>query len=246
MASTAAGHRRGWIAGLSPAQLGLVGQTSTSWGVAGGLGAVVVVCGHIVAGRLSSSVAFLTASLFFLAGSAIGFLHGCLLGYLGRPADVTRGRALLRLALGAGYSIPVLIVGWIVAMAMTVSATAYLAGRYLTLAPAALGWLAAAGFFVWAWVETRLAWAHLQRRWPDARPLLVTVGLALGALIPIFLVTRPEIWLLGVRPTTTAAVGMALVAAAWIVGPAVILVLLAIRAVRPSLHAPSVGEVSDA
>jgi hypothetical protein len=177
-------------------------------------------------------------------GSAIGFVHGSLLGYLGRPAGVSRGRALRRIVLGAFYCIPILVVGWALAMVLAVSATSYLSGRYVTFAATLVGWAGAAGLWVWAWVEGRRAWSHLYARWPDARALAVTVGLAAAVLLPVFLVARPEIWVLGVEPTTTAAVGMAAAASAWIVGPTAALMLLGIRALRrPS--SVRLDEVSD-
>jgi hypothetical protein len=81
-------------------------------------------------------------------------------------------------------------------------------------------------------VETRQGLPNLFARWPESRALLVVLGLLFLALLPFFLGARPEIWLLQVRPTGTAAVFMAVGATAWIGGPLVTLGLLAIRAWR--------------
>ena len=229
-----AAARSGLLGSLSPGHLGLVGQVATSWGVAGGLVASVVVTAHVLLGQLSSSLGFLTTTLFYLVGSLIGYLHGGLLGYLGRPSDVTRGGALRRLALAALYAVPVMVGGWLLAMMLALSAASVLAGRTLALAASSLGWLASAGLVAWAVVESRQAVGHLCRRWPGARALLVALGLAFLALLPVFVVARPEVWIVGVKPTATTAAFMAAGAALWIVGPLGALTLLAVRARTPA------------
>ena len=225
-----AAARAGLRGSLSPSHLGLVGQVATSWGVAGGLVAAVVVTVHVLLGQLSSSLGFLTTTLFYLVGSIIGYLHGGILGYLGRPAEVSRGEALRRLALAALYAVPVMVGGWLLAMLLAMSAASMLAGRTLALLASSLGWLAAVGLVAWAVVETRQAVRYLCGRWPGARALLLALGLAFLALLPVFVVARPEVWIVGVKPTATTAAFMAAGAALWIVGPLGALVLLGIRA----------------
>lgn len=232
-------------AGFLSRQLGLVGQVATSWGVAGGLLASLVVTAHVASGHLSSSVSFITTSVFFLVGSLVGFVHGSLLAYLGRPPEVSGQRALWRLALSLLYDIPALLVGWIVAMLITLSAVSAITGRAAAVAVTAVGWLAAALLLWWALEETLDAARNLFRRWPDARSLALVLVLAFLALAPVFLVTRPEIWGTSVRPTATAAAAMALGATLWIGGPVGVLGLLALRAWHrrhPSTDSRSAGE----
>ena len=235
----------GLLGPLSPSHLGLVGQTATSWGVAGGLVASVVVTAHVLLGQLSSSLGFLTTTLFYLVGTLIGYLHGGVLGYLGRPAGVTRGEALRRLALAALYAVPVMVGGWLVAMLLAMSAASILAGRTMALAASSLGWLASAALVVWAVVETRRAVGHLCRRWPGARALLVALGLAFLALLPVFIVARPAVWIVGVEPTATTAAFMAAGASLWVVGPLGALVLLAVRARTRDPLSETRSEVPD-
>jgi hypothetical protein len=230
MASSATAPLRSSVGAFYPSELGMVGQVATSWGVAGGLLAAVVVTAHVLLGQLSAGLGFLTTTIFFVAGALIAFLHGAILAYLGRPADVDRKTALRRLALALVYAIPSLALGWAIAMLISLSAAAYIAGRTAALVASGLGWLVAVGVFVWAVVETREAVSNLCRRWPGANAILVVLGLAFLAALPIFLVTRPEVWVVGVRPSATAASVMALAAALWIVGPLGALALLARRA----------------
>jgi hypothetical protein len=220
------------LAGLSPANLGVVGQVATSWGVAGGVLGAVVVTGHMVAGQLSSSIGFLTTTIFFVGGSVGGFLHGSLVGYLSRPPAVSRLLALKRVGLAAAYAVPAMFVGWLIALALALTPAAVSSGRLSLAAPAVIGWLGFIGVVAWAAAETRIAIPNLFRRWPESRALFVVLGLAFLALLPFFLVSRPEIWILGVRPSETAAVFMALAATAWIVGPLATLGLLVVRAWR--------------
>ncbi|MDX1673781.1 MAG: hypothetical protein R3314_03170 [Longimicrobiales bacterium] len=214
---------------LSPSHLGLVGQVATSWGVAGGLVASVVVTVHVLLGQLSSSLGFVTTTVFFLIGSLIGYLHGGILAYLGRP-DIDRHVALHRLMLAALYAVPAMVVGWVAAMLLVMSAASLLAGRPAALLVSLIGWAATVAGLVWAVVETRAAVQNLCRRWPGARALLVVLGLAFLALLPVFIVSRPTIWIVGMEPSATAAGVMAAGAALWIVGPLATLVLLGVRA----------------
>jgi hypothetical protein len=218
------------LAGYSVSDLGLVGQVATSWGVAGGLLGALVVTGHMVAGQLSSSLGFLTTTIFFVLGSLVGFLHGAIVGYLSRPPQVSRLLALKRVALGAGYSVPAMLVCWLLALCLALTPAAAMGLRPTLLIPAALGWAGLAGAFAWAVMETRLALPNLFARWPGSRAALVVLAVLFLALLPFFLLSRPEVWILKVRPTPTTAAFMALGATAWIGGPLAALGLLTRRA----------------
>ncbi len=239
MASTAGGPDG---SGFLSRQLGLVGQVATSWAVAGGLVAALVVTAHVAAGNLSSSASFITTTVFFLVGSLVGFVHGALLAYLGRPSDVTWRLAIRRLGLSLLYDVPAVMLGWVVAMVITLSAVSAMSGRIAAVAVSAVGWIAAALVLWWAIEETMDAGRNLFRRWPDARSLALVLALAFLVLVPAFLFTRPEIWGTSVRPSATAAAAMAVGATLWIAGPLGVLGLLMLRAWHrrhPSKDRPS-------
>ena len=220
------------LAGYSPANLGLVGQMATSWGVVGGLLAACVVSVLMMTGKVSASIGFLTTTLFFLGGWLVGFLHGGLVGYMGRPDHVSRLLALKRIGLAVLYAMPAMLLGWCLAMCVTVGTVGVVGRRpaLLVFAVVGLGGLAAAA--VWAVVEARRAVEHLTRRWPGAKGGLTLLGMAFLALLPFFLVLRPEIWFLGLRPTPPLAALMAAAATLWIGGPLVAVSLLTLRAWR--------------
>jgi hypothetical protein len=225
-------------------RLGLVGQVATSWGVAGGLLTTVVVLMHVLAGNLSSGVTFVMATLFYIVGSLIAFVHGGLLAYFGRPADVDRHRALRRLALAVLYDVPIMLLGWIVAMLMTLSVLSFEAGRYGARVVSGAAWIAGGVLVWWAFLETREAGRNLMRRWPDARAMALVLGLAFLALVPVFVFTRPDIWVVGATPTATTAGFMALGATLWIAGPLAFLALLGRRAWLHR-HAPDATGIAN-
>ena len=232
MATEATAPRLDRLAGYSPANLGLVGQLATSWGMAGGLLAAAVVWALMVAGDVSASVGFLTTTMFFVAGSLVGFLHGGILGYWGRPDDVSRILALRRLGLATLYAVPAMAVGWCLAMALTLGAVGVVGGRPALLIFAVVGGTGLAITVIWAIVEGHRAIDHLSRRWPGTRAVLTLLGMAFLALLPFFLVVRPEVWWIGVRPKPTLAVLMAATATLWIGGPLITVAFLAVRAWR--------------
>lgn len=220
------------LAGYSPANLGLVGQMATSWGVVGGLLAACVVSALMMTGKVSASIGFLTTTLFFFGGWLVGFLHGGLVGYMGRPDHVSRLLAVKRIGLAVLYAMPAMLLGWCLAMCITVGTVAVVGRRpaLLIFAVVGLGGFVAAA--VWAVVEGRRAVEHLSRRWPGTRGALTLLGMAFLALLPFFLVLRPEIWFLGLRPTPPLAALMAAAATVWIGGPLVAVGLLALRGWR--------------
>ncbi|NIP83154.1 MAG: hypothetical protein GWM90_29555, partial [Gemmatimonadetes bacterium] len=96
--------------------LGEPGKLAVSWGAAGG----ILVGGFLVAamtltGQLSGHALLLTCTGLFVVGAVLGFIHGAILGWMGRPKEASRRSALGSLAMGAAYAIPALLVAWLVA-----------------------------------------------------------------------------------------------------------------------------------
>jgi hypothetical protein len=151
---------------------------------------------------------------------------------MGRPDDVSRVLALKRLGLAGLYAIPSLLLAWCLAMCLTLGAVGLVAGRPALLAFGLVGAAGLAAAVAWAAVEARSALEHLCRRWPDFRAVLALLGMAFMALLPFFLVLRPEIWFLGLRPTPPFAILMAAAATVWIGGPLATVGVLAVRAWR--------------
>jgi hypothetical protein len=206
--------------------VGLMGRVIVTWTVAGGL----LVGGFLVAamtlaGRLSGSGLMLAAAALYGMGALLGFGHGAVLSFFGRPAGMTAREALGRFGMAALYTIPALIVGFLAAGWIAMSAVVLYIGKPLPMVGAAIGW--AAGLYV-VTLAVRNGWTALRNayaRWPERQLGTLLVAATFTALLVLFLSDRPELWGLRVRVTEVGAVLLAAVGAFWIAGPAVTVAL---------------------
>ena len=223
--------------------IGLPGRIAVTWALAGGLllGGFLV-AGMTLAGRLSGSGLLVTSAGLFIIGAALGFGHGAVLGFLGRPEGVGRVAALRMLGLAAVYALPMLALGLLVAGWVSMATVALYIGRTLPLVGVVLAavvgvvGLVSAAAYGWRGAQ------HAYARWPDRGVGTVLVAASYAALLVLFLADRPEIWGLRLRVTETGAVLLASAVTFWLVGPAVTLALGALR--RLALPMPALG-VSD-
>lgn len=211
--------------------IGLAGKAAVSWSVAGGLllGGFLVAA-MTLAGNLSGNALLLTSSGLFLIGAVLGFVHGGVLGFLGRPAHQTRRQALSGLGLAVLYDIPVLLVGLVVSGWISMTVVAIYMGRIAPTVGVAVAWLIGV---VLVAVAARQGWKALggaYARWPVAQARVGTVLVAglFAALMILFLADRPVIWGLEMRVTEVGAVLLAGATTLWLAGPLVTLALLAI------------------
>jgi hypothetical protein len=201
---------------------GLMGRVVVSWTVAGGLLAGgFLVGGMTLGGRLSGNALLMTAGVLYVLGAALGFAHGAVLGYLGRPAEMTARQALGRLGMATLYTIPAVTVGFLAAGWIAMSAVAVYLGRTLPLIGVGLGWVAGAVLVVVAAKYGTQALHNAYARWPDRRLGTVLVAGTFAALLVLFLADRPELWGTRLRVTEIGAVLLAAVSALWIAGPVV-------------------------
>jgi len=172
-------------------QLGFEGKLTVSWTVAGG----VLFGGFAVAvmtlmGRMSGQGLFVTSAVLFLMGAAFGFIHGGVLGFLGRDESVDAAQVLGEIARAVLYSIPALAVAWAVAgwIALTVVA------RFLDTPPAFLGvgigWLLGLVLLAGAVGYGIRGFRQAFRRWPDRVAGTTLVALGYLALTVLFLWDR--------------------------------------------------------
>lgn len=204
--------------------LGFTAWMVVVWTMAGGilLGGVYVAF-LTATNRMSPAGQIPVMAFFFITGAFLGFLHGSLLGYLGRPPELDHPEALKGLALGAAGAVPALGVAWVVTMWIGLTAAA--GYGFWSIVGIAAGWLGATAICAWAvqrgWCAVKNLWQH----WGDARlggSLLAGTFLLLSA---IFVIAKPTIWWTEVRVTQTGAVLLALGATVWIGAPLVIVAL---------------------
>ena len=214
----------------APRGIGLHGWGTIAWTTAGGiaLGGLLVAI-MTLSGRMSGFGLFMTASGLFVVGALIGLVHALVLGFLGRPAELSRGEAMRDLGRGMVYTLVSLPFAWIVTMWIALSMPAVYTGRVGALIGVGLGWVAGtavlAAAAVAGWRMLRNAYA----RWAERQIGTVLVGATFASLLVLFLTDRPEIWGLSLRVTETGAVLLAAVATLWIGGPAITLALRLIQ-----------------
>jgi hypothetical protein len=209
----------------------LPGRVVLLWTLAGGLllGGFLV-AGMTLAGQLSGNALLMTSTALFGVGAAIGFVHGGVLGMLGRPAGMGREYALGALGMGALYTVAAVAVGWFVAGSIALTAIALYLGRAVPLALVAFGWALGLGIVGLAAVTGWRALRNAYARWPERVPGTLLTAAVFGALIVAFLVGRPEVWGLHMRVTEVGAVLLALFITIWVGGPLVTVALRALRA----------------
>ncbi len=202
--------------------IGTAGKTAVSWAAAGG----VLVGGFLVAamtltGQLSGHALLLTSAGLFVVGAVLGFVHGAVLGWLGRPAEESRRSALGGLALAVAYAIPALLVSWLIGGWIAMTSTALYAGKTLAIVGCGVAWLVGLGLVALAaengWSALRQAYAG----WSNARVATLIVAALFGGLLAVFLAEQPQIWGLELRVTPVGAVLLALAATLWLAGPMV-------------------------
>lgn len=204
-------------------RVGLPGLVALTWALAGGIllgGAWVA--GLAASGRASGNLLFSLTTVLFAGGAILGFVHGSLLGYLGRGSGTSGWEALRSLVKGGLLAVPASAVGWGLALWVGLAGAASAVDEVVILLSMALGWILGGAICVWAVAETVAAlrnalsrWGH---RWIGSTLLLSTFV----ALTTAFLLERPEIWGTDLRVSAVGAVMLAMGATIWLAGPVVV------------------------
>lgn len=220
-----------------PRGIGMTGRVAVAWAVAGGIGlGGFVVALMTLGGRLSGNGLLVTSMALFIIGAVLGFLHGAVLGIMGRPEGMSWRRAVGALGLAAMYAVPALTVGFLVAGWIALTAIAIYTGKVLAIAGCTIAWVAGAGLLTYAAVEGWRALRAAYHRWSEARYGTLVVATSFAALLVLFLVDRPVIWGINLRVTEVGAVLLALSLTLWFVGPFVTVALkLVKRIAAPAL-----------
>jgi hypothetical protein len=206
--------------------LGTAGKLAVSWAVGGGiLVGGFLVAGMTLAGQLSGFGLLLTATGLFAVGGVLGFIHGGLLGWLGRLPTESRRQALVSVGMGAVYALPALMVSWLVAGWIAMTTVALYSGKVAGLIGSGIAWLIGAALLVLAAEQGWSAIRRLYAAWSNARVASLLVAALYGGLLAVFLAERPQLWGLSVQVTTVGAVLLATAATLWLAGPVVALSL---------------------
>ncbi len=205
-----------------PRDLGFPGRVAVSWTLASGiLAGGVLLAVLTLTGRQSAFGLVATSTVFFFGGAVFGFVHGSVLGWLGRGRDTTAAAGLRSVGMAGLYVLPALGVGWVVASLIAQTSAAAFSGRLLAWLGVGLAWGGAVGICLWALREGVRAVRRMLGRWEDPVPGSVLVALTLAALLTLFLSDRPQLWGTQLRVGVVGAVLLAGFATTWISGPAI-------------------------
>lgn len=215
--------------------VGEPGITAITWAVGGAVGLGGVVVGlETMTGNLSGNALLVTAFGLFAIGGILGFLHGAVLGVMGRPDEMSWRGAARTLALAALYTIPALTVSFLVAGWIALTPVALYTGKTFPLVLAGFAWVIGAGLIAVAAVEGWQALHRAYARWEEKRFGTLLVAATFAGLLVMFLARRPQLWGSQLQLTEVGAVLLALSMTLWLVGP---VVTLALRMI-PKLHVP--------
>ena len=210
---------RGAAATRAPV-LGIAGRTAIAGAVAGGiLSGGFLLAALTVAGRMRSSDLMGLGTILYLAGAALGLLHGAVLGWLGRDEGVDGGGARRQIAVAVLYLPLPLACGWAVAGWIATVAGNVLFGNLLLLVGTGFG-LAAGVFALGITLRyAALALRNAYGRWPER---VTGSAVAAGAfvLLLVAFLALPAAAPGGVAPTTLGAVLAAGAITVWLVAPA--------------------------
>jgi hypothetical protein len=210
--------------------VGLPGRTAITWAVGGAIGLGGVVVGlSALTGNLSGNGLLMTSMALFLIGGVLGFAHGAVLGVMGRPADMPRGRAVRAIALAAAYTVPALTIAFIVAGWIALTPVAIYTGKILALVGCGVAWVIGTGLITYAALTGWRALAGAYARWEEKRFGTALVAATFAGLLVLFLAKRPELWGVHMQMTEVGAVLLAISLTLWLVGPVVTLALRAAK-----------------
>ncbi|HET9439589.1 MAG TPA: hypothetical protein VFO52_05435 [Longimicrobiales bacterium] len=204
--------------------LSWIANMTVSWTLAGGVAGGVLIAGLVLTSRLHSMGIILVVALVATFSSALGTVHGAVLGYLGRSDVSQRLRwhswLLVGLAAAVAWAFAVVFAIWLAlgAMAATAGERSGIVGLVIA-APVAIA------IFTWATMSGWQAIETAYHRWPEHRlGTLMVVG-AFVVLSASMLLLRGTIPGTDIRLSPVVAGALVGIAVLWIVSPAVIVAL---------------------
>lgn len=199
----------------------LPGRLEVAWAMAGGIMAGgPLVASIMLSGRASSSMLMTITSVLFVIGGGLGLLHGAVLGYLGRDQGCSGHRAVQSLVMGVFVAVPALLLAWLIALWIGLTAAALSLHWYALLGIVAVGWVLAGVICCWGAWQGWLAMGNMLERWPRYRAGIVVLAVVFVFLLVSFLVWQPEIWWTELRVTGVGAVLLAVGVTIWVAAPA--------------------------
>ncbi len=206
---------------------GSCARVAFTWTVAGGIAGGGVLVGILtLTGAVASGFQLLAAPVLFLVGVALGLVHGCILGIVGRPVGVARGGALGRCLLGSVVALPAVLAGWVVTAGISLSAALVEEFSFRILFLTGVAWIFGLAFCTWAGLEGLTALRRAVERWPESKAGSILTGVILVISTVVLVRYPPDIILeSGLRLNGVGAFVLACALTLWLGLPLVIVVL---------------------
>lgn len=207
-------------------ELGFPGRVAVSWAMASGvLAGGVFLAVLTLLDRASAFGLFLTSTALFLGGSAFGFVHGAVLGWMGREDGMDGRAAGHSLGLGLMYVIPGLGFSWIASSLVSQTVAARFTGNVTAMGGVVVAWIAVGAICIWAAREGARALRNAFGRWEDTLVGTWLTVLIFASFLTLFLSDLPELWGTQLQVGAVGAVLLAGFATTWLSGPAISLPL---------------------
>lgn len=214
------------LAGGMAAALELPGRVALSWAAASGLlagGAWVALLAGT--GRTSASTSWFISTLFFVVFGGLGFVHGGVLGYLGRIREQSRWRVARSLFWSAVLGAPVLLLMYEIAIWISMTSVALMMPRPALLIGVSVSWLVLLGTCAVAVWQGVVALRRAYAQWPDCRLGTLLLAATFAFLLLSFLSEPPVVWGSDLRVTGIGALLLAAGVTAWIASPLIVIAL---------------------
>lgn len=224
--------------------LELPGRVALAWAGASGMlagGAWVAVL--VREGRTSSSTSLIMTTAFFILFGGLGFLHGGMLGYLGRQPGYTRWQTVRSLFWAGLLGAPVLALLWELSVWMSISEAVLRLQRPVLLIGIASSWLVLLVVCAIAVMQGARALRAAYSHWADAKLGTLLVAVTFGFVLVNFLSEPPVLWGSNLRFTGIGALVLAAGVTAWIASPVIVLTLQLLH--RRWLRLPRSGAQAD-
>jgi hypothetical protein len=163
--------------------------------------------------------------ILFVFGSALGLVHGSLLGYLGRPNGMTRAQAVASLIAGLLWAVPCIAISFWITLWISISRWSLESGTPILIAGVGFAWLVAIAISAWCTREIWHATGTAVGRWQDRRLGTLLAALTFAVMAVLFVARRPEIWWSDVQVSLVGALVLALGLTLWAALPLEVLAL---------------------
>lgn len=184
--------------------------------------------------KLPGFAMLVASTVMFSIGTALGYVHGAVLGYFGREAGTDTRQVIRGLLLGLCYTVPAILIGWVVAgwvAALPLALQRGVVGSLISVA----AWV---GMAVVLYVGASTGWKTLvvaYGRWPDRALGTVLVLGVLGSLLATFYISNHATWFASFHLTGMGKLILSFVITFWIYGP---LVTIGMYLLHHDLHSP--------